>query len=76
MRGETKVIVRAEIDYVLAIEIGQRQLLAIEHALPRMQSLGFNLRKLLAQIGKLRTIVCGHRRTSLGLRVRRAHAKW
>ena len=50
--GEAEVIVRAEVDDLLAVETGHRLLFAFEHAQAEVKPFGFQLFELLMQIGE------------------------
>ncbi len=58
VRGQSKIVVRAEVDDLLAVEIGDGLLLAGKHAQMEVAALGLQLFELIVQEGELRAL--GH----------------
>ena len=52
MRGQAEVIVRSQVDDLLAVEGADRGLLVVEHAQAEVGALGFELVELVGQVRK------------------------
>ena len=52
MRGQAEIIVRGQVDDLLAVEGADRRLLVFEHAQVEVRALGFEIVELVGQVGK------------------------